>query len=402
MTTFERIDDLGTSGQVEGHVDPGYEAVRDAFVANFTSLGDIGAAVCVYRHGVKVVDLVGGWAKPREQAPYRPDTLQLVFSTTKGLTAACALMLVERGELDLQAPVREYWPEFATAGKEEVPVLWLLTHQAGIPTIDGQIALEEALAWEPIVEALAAQRPFWTPGTAHGYHALTYGWLVGEVVKRVSGRSLGRFFADEVATPLGLDSYIGLPEALEDRVAPLRMAPMGAADPDDPVAAGMLAAILAPDALLLRALTLNGAYGLFEEGGGPFNTRAVHAAEMPAANAITDATSLARFYAAVIGEIDGTRLLDPATVEAASRMQVEGPDKVLIAPTRFGTGFMLHSEFSPLLGDRSFGHSGAGGSLGFADPDSGIAFGYVMNQMRLGLAADERSLTLIRALRSCL
>jgi len=213
---------MGEAGAVEGEVAPGFEPVRDAFVRNFTEHGDIGAAVCVYRHGEKVVDLVGGWARPSAAVPYGADTLQLVFSTTKAATAVSALVLAQRGLLDLDAPVARYWPEFAAEGKEGVPVRWLLTHEAGLPTIDATIPLEEALHWTPVVEALAAQRPLWEPGTAHGYHALTFGWLVGEVVRRVSGKSLGSFFADEVAGPLGLEFWIGLPEDREDRVARLR------------------------------------------------------------------------------------------------------------------------------------------------------------------------------------
>jgi CubicO group peptidase (beta-lactamase class C family) len=404
--------ELGDAGVVEGEVAPGFEAVRDAFVRNFTDHGDTGAALSVYLRGSKVVDLWGGWAKPSQATLYRRDALQLVFSTTKGATAICALLLAERGLLDLDAPVARYWPEFADAGKATIPVRWLLTHQAGLPVLDDTLALEDALAWTPVTEALARQRPLWEPGSAHGYHALTYGWLVGEVVRRVSGRSLGTFFADEVAGPLGLDFWIGLPEEHEERVAPLRMqwppvAPVSPGPPGPPgaePAAGSeaLAGLLDPDALqlLLRALTLNGTFGMFG-GEGPYNTPAVHRAEVPAANGIANARSLARMYAALVGEVDGVRILAPATVEAAATPAVQDKDRVLAVPTSFGSGFMCHSRFIPLLAPGSFGHGGAGGSLGFADPRSGVAFGYVMNQMRLTLAGDVRTAGPIEALRYC-
>ncbi|SRR5579875_1052501 len=402
--------EMGDAGVVVGTVAPGYEPVCDAFVANFTEHGDLGAGLCIYRHGHPVVELDGGWARRSEQVPYGPDTLQLVFSTTKGATALCAHVLAQRGLLDLQAPVADYWPEFAQAGKEHLPVYQLLTHEAGLPTVDTTLTLEQALAWDPVVEALAAQQPLWEPGTAHGYHALTFGWLVGEVVRRVDGRSLGRFFAEEVAEPLGLEFWIGLPERYEERVAPLRMArlaPSASGQPDpatalDPKTLEAFAAMVQPGALALRALSLNGAFGTFAEGGGPFNRRDVHAAEIPAANGITNARSLARLYAALVGTVDGVRVLSPAQMERARSPQVDGPDRVLVVRSRFGLGFMLHGESAALLGPGSFGHPGAGGSVGFADPDAGVAFGYVMNQMRFGLAGDDRSARLIDALRRCL
>lgn len=389
-------------GSVRGEVDPRFEPLRAAFDRNFSELGDVGAAVCVYYQGRKVVDLWGGWADPKAGQPYEEDTLQLVFSSTKGMTALCAHILAEEGRLDLDSPVAYYWPEFAEAGKGDIPVRWLLSHQAGLPTVDAELSLDEALAWEPVVEALAAQRPYWEPGSAHGYHALTFGWLVGEVVRRVAGRSIGAFFAERVADPLGLQTWIGLPEEHEPRVAPLRSAPMPSPDDLDPKTLETFSAFLSGDGLALRALSLNGAFGWLSRRGGPFNSRELHAAEVPAANGITDARSLARMYAAMIGEVDGVRLIGPARVDLARTPAADGPDRVLLVPSRFGLGFMCHSEFSPLLAPGSFGHSGAGGSLGFADPESAVAFAYVMNEMRLGLAGDERTVALLDGLRSSL
>lgn len=396
--------DLGPSGLVTGTAADGFEAVTEAFAANFTELGDVGAGVCVYRDGVPVVDLTGGWAQVRQAVAYDRRTLQLVFSATKGATAACAHLLAQRGLLDLDAPVASLWPEFGAAGKAALPVRWLLTHQAGLPTVDAALTLEQALSWEPVTAALAAQAPYWSPGTAHGYHALTFGWLVGEVVRRVDGRSLGRFVTEEVAGPLGLDLHVGLPAHAQDRVAPVRSerTPLGARRPADPGSVKVWAAMLRPGSMTVRALTLNGAFGAFGRNG-PFNRPDVRAAELPAANGVTNAHSLARLYAAMIGEVDGVRLLSSAQLATAASPQVSGPDRVLVSDTCFGAGFQCHHpSFAPMLGPGSFGHAGMGGSLGFAHPDSGVAFGFVVNQLRPGLGGDERSARLIGALRRCL
>jgi CubicO group peptidase (beta-lactamase class C family) len=353
--------------QIEGMVEPGFEGVRDAFAKNFEDHGEVGAAFALHVNGKKVVDLWGGTADVRSGRPYTEDSLQLVFSTTKGATAMCANLLAERGLLDVDAPVAQYWPEFAQAGKESMPVRMLLNHQAGLYTVDDPPAYADTLRWDPIVDALAAQKPLWDPGTQHGYHALTYGWLVGEVVRRISGKSIGQFFQDEFAEPLGLDFWIGLPKDQHDRVAPLvEMDP-----PTDPAAKALAEQFTGPD---------------------------MWTAEIPAANGITNARSLSRVYASLIGEVDGVRTLKPETVAKASEVQDTYNDAVLMGmPTRFGLGFMLSSDFAPFGGPKSFGHPGAGGSVGFADPDAGLAFGYVMNKMQQNLAGDPRTLTLIKA-----
>ena len=203
---------------IRGSVAPGFEPVRDAFESNFARHGDVGAGVAVYHQGELMVDLTGGSAA---DGPYDETTLQLVFSTTKGAAAACVAILVDRGQIDPAAPVGNYWAEFAAGGKDEVTVEQMLSHRAGIPAVDSMLSIDQICAVGPVVEALAAQAPLWEPGSTHGYHALTYGWLAGELVRRVDGRSIGAFFADEVATPLGLDFWIGLPESEEARVAPL-------------------------------------------------------------------------------------------------------------------------------------------------------------------------------------
>jgi CubicO group peptidase (beta-lactamase class C family) len=382
---------------IEGQVDPGYDGVREAFSANFSSHGDVGAAFCMYVKGRKVVDIWGGIADVKQGRRWDENTLTLVYSTSKGVTAICAHLLAQRGQLDLDAPVIEYWPEFGQAGKSQIPVRWLLSHRAGLPVIDARLTPEEALAWDPAAEALARQAPMWEPGTEHGYHALTYGWLVGEVIRRATGRTVGEVVSEEASGPLGLDLWIGLPEAEEQRVCrlipvePVQLSPeeLSALPPDR---LEMLRAMTSPTSLTMRALNVT-------DPPFNFNSRAVHAGELPAANAIGTARALAKLYAATIGEIDGIRLLDPATVEDATQEQANGPDRVILQDTRFGSGFFLPSPFSPLMGPRSFGHPGAGGSLAFADPERGIGFAYVMNRMQQNLSGDPRTADLIAAAR---
>src|SRR4051812_43939337 len=381
--------------EIQGEVAAGFEPVRDAFAANFANHGEVGAAFALYVRGEKVVDLWGGVADTTTDRAWAEDTLQLVFSTTKGAAAICAHQLAQAGALDLEAPVAEYWPEFAAEGKADIPVRWLLAHRGGLPTVDAHLTPSELCAWQPIIEALAAQRPYWEPGTAHGYHALTYGWLVGEVVKRVDGRSIGRYFADEVAKPLELDFFIGLPEAEEPRVSRLETVQVGGVPAELDVSSlpeeirKLIEAARDPEGLMQRALTVSRPDAL------DYNSREVHAAEIPAANGITSARSLARMYAATVGDVDGVRLLAPSTVADAVAERSNGPDKVLMVPTRFGSGFFIPSMFSPLLGPASFGHSGAGGSLGMADIDRQIGFGYVMNKMQQNLSGDPRTLGLV-------
>lgn len=393
---------------ITGHVSAGFEPVRDAFTANFESHGELGAGVAVYVGGELVVDLVGGVAD-EAGTPYDADALQLVFSTTKGAAAVCANLLAQRGQLDPEALVTDVWPEYGQAGKEGTTIAMLLDHQAGVPVVDDPPTLEEVLRVTPIVDALAAQAPLWEPGTAHGYHALTYGWLVGEVVRRIDGRPIGQFFAEEVAGPLGLDFWIGLPDEQQDRVVPLVPSrpsagdfDLSALDPEIvPLLQDMAAVFLDPNSTTNRALMLDGRFLL---GGGrlAWNQPEVRASQIPAANGITNARSLAKMYAACVGEVDGFRLLDDATMDQATAERSAGRDRVLVMPTRFGLGFMLTSSFSPLLGERSFGHPGAGGSLGFGDRDHEVGFGYVMSKMNAGLSNDPRSRGLIDALRGCL
>jgi CubicO group peptidase (beta-lactamase class C family) len=381
--------------RINGDVVDGFGPVADAFTRNFADHGELGAAFALYVAGEIKVDLWAGVADATTGRPWTEDTLQLVFSTTKGATAICVARLVESGAISYDDTVAGYWPEFSAHGKGDVTVRQIMSHQAGLPYVDAELNFDDLMAVDPVVAALADQAPIWTPGTKHGYHAVTYGWLAGELVRRVDGRRLGRYFADEVAAPLGLDFWIGLPESEEPRVARLEAAPA----PEDPNIAAMIEQFTGPGTMIHKTLTINGA--MTELGDDAFNSRAVHATEMPAANGITDARSLARMYAATVAPVDGVRLLDDATVDAMRAEAVNGPDAVLVFPSRFGMGMMLDGTLTPMFGPNSFGHAGAGGSLGYADPDARIGYGYVMNQMASGIAGDPRTLRLNDAVRAC-
>ncbi|MFE2019315.1 serine hydrolase domain-containing protein [Streptomyces sp. NPDC059499] len=385
---------------VRGTVTPGFEAVRDAFVRNFEQRGERGAAVAVYRHGRKVVDLWAGTRDVDGTEPWAVDTVQVVRSAGKGIAAAVPLLLHQRGQVDLDAPVGTYWPEFKANGKERVLVRHLLAHRAGLAALDGTLTPEEAADGTSGPRAVAAQRPLWEPGTDHGYHAQTYSWLIGELVRRTTGRTIGRWIAEEIARPLGLDFWFGLPADEAHRVG--RIGPV-----EPPVTEhnggalrmrpkrSVVEAYRDPASLTRRAF---GAIDPFPDENDP----AYRAAELPASNGVATARGLARCYAAMIGEVDGHRLFAPATLTLARTEESEGPDRVLVVNTRFGLGYMLHGTAAPFLAPGSFGHPGRGGSLGFADPESGIALGYVTNGLQKGVTADPRAQALVRAVRSAL
>ena len=375
---------------VHGWVAAGFEPLREAFAENFAVHGEVGAACCAYRRGRVVADLWGGLADPTRGRVWQEDTLQLVFSATKGVTAICVHALVERGVLDLDAPVARDWPEFAAAGKGDITLRQVLCHQAGLAVVEGDLDLEQVLAWDPVVAAIAAQETNWEPGTAHGYHVRSFGWILGELVRRVSGRSLGRFFAEEMAAPLGLDFWIGLPAAQLPRCA-LTIPP----DQD----AASLAELLGADSLTARAMSGPSNLFAYDE---TWNRPEVLAAEMPSSNGVGEARALARLYAATIGEVDGVRVLAPETVARARQPHSDGPDKVIVRPMRYGLGFVLPPALAPGCGEASFGHPGAGGSLAFADPEADVALGYAMNRMQFDVRGDPRSQGLVAALYDCL
>jgi len=377
---------------VGGSVETGFEPVQEAFAANFERYGEVGAACCVHVHGRRVVDLWGGVTAPGGTDPYTAETMQMVLSVTKGVVAIAAHTLAQDGRLDFDAPVVDYWPEFAAEGKSKIPVRWLFSHRAGLAAIERPVTLEDVYAWTPVVDALAAQRPLWEPGTAHGYHAITYGWLAGEVLRRVSGMSVGKLIAERITRPLQAEFFIGLPEVLNSRVAPLIPSP-----PPPPGAP--------PDAMALRlADTTTLAYKAFTNPRAlaALNEYPFRAAEVPAANGIGTARALSRIYAACIGEVDGIRLLDAETLAKASRTQARGEDLVLGYETHYGTGFQLPFPFRPMAGAGSVGHYGMGGSVAFAHPELGFSFAYVMNQMMPSAQVDPRHAALVQALIRCL
>ncbi|MFM9554277.1 MULTISPECIES: serine hydrolase domain-containing protein [Streptomyces] len=387
---------------VNGTVAEGFEPVRAAFARNFEALGERGAAVVVYRHGRRVVDLWAGTRDVDGAEPWQRDTAQIMRSATKGVAAAVALMLAERGELDLDAPVGRYWPEFKAHGKDRVLVRHVLGHRAGLPVLDHPLTPAEALDPRRGPEAVAAQTPAWEPGTAHGYHPLTYGWILDELVRRVTGRGTGEWIASDIAAPLGLadDLWLGLPDAV---AATGRVGRAGRLDAAPEPSGGLRVrpkrsvteAYDDPGSLTRRAFA---AITPFPDQNDP----AYRASALPATNGIATADGLARFYAALAGEVDDVRLFAPATLAAARAEESAGPDRVLVVNTRFGLGYMLHGTASPLLAPTSFGHPGRGGPLGFADPESGIAFGYVTNGYRKTVTADPRAQALVAAVRAAL
>jgi CubicO group peptidase (beta-lactamase class C family) len=372
---------------IHGLCDPRFGAVRQVFEENFRLRDEVGAAVAVTLDGEPVVDLWGGWADQSRTRPWERDTVANVYSTTKGMTALCAHRLVDEERLDLDAPVAEYWPEFGRRGKERILVRWLLGHRAALPAVRAALPEAALFDWEAMVEALAAEETWWTPGERHGYHALTFGWLVGEVVRRITGKSLGTYFRDEIAAPLGADFHIGLAEAEHHRAAELSLLP----PPSEGEELGLARVILSdPEGMSARAFLNPPSIAL-----GP-NRRDWRSAEIPGANGHGNARSIARIYGAVAaGDV-----LTRAGVARCAEEQSAGPDLVLLTTTRFGLGFMLPQDrpdarFGPNPG--AFGHPGAGGSVGFADPEAGIGFGYVMNRMGPHILLDPRAVALIGA-----
>jgi CubicO group peptidase (beta-lactamase class C family) len=386
---------MPSGARVEGECQARFAPVREVFAKSFES-GEIGAAVSVTIANESVVDLWGGHRDGARTQPWARDTIVNVYSTTKGMTAICANRLIERGLLDLDAPVARYWPEFAAAGKQPIPVRWLLSHQAGVPALREDVPRSSRLDWMFWTEALAAEAPWWEPGTQHGYHALTFGHLVGELVRRVDGRSLGRFFREEIGEPLGLDFHIGLAAEHDARVAQIIPAPRAASDSPDPFAA----ARRNPQSLVGRVF----GNPTFEPEA--VNTREWRAAELPAVNGHGTARGLARVYGALAcgAALDGVQVLSPEQIARATTEQAKGPDAVLTPlHSRFGLGFMLTQPMIPFgPNPRSFGHPGAGGSIAFADPDAQLGFAYTMNQMQTGLGGDARGFALIGALYSAL
>ncbi|MGW1274412.1 serine hydrolase domain-containing protein [Streptomyces sp. NPDC002491] len=378
--------------QVHGHCDPRFAALRTAFEENFRERGELGAAVSVTLDGVTVADLWGGWADAARTRAWERDTLVNVWSTSKGPTALCAHILADRGLLDLDAPVAAYWPEFSAAGKERVLVRHLLSHRAGLAGLREPHSLDQLYDWELTTARLAAMEPWWEPGTRSGYHALTFGFLVGEVVRRVSGLLPGAFLEREVTGPLGVDFTIGLPEKESARAAELVHPQTGSSSEQAAVFSQ-----LAPAAIAALANPLAGAT---EANSAPWR-----AAEIPAANGHGTARAVAALYGILAGRgaYGGQRILSPEAAERVREGQGSCRDLVLGAgfahETEIGLGLWLsgpNGSYGP--NPRAFGHDGFGGSCGLADPEAGVSLGYVMNRMGPHIADDPRKTALVDAL----
>lgn len=385
-----------TTVRVDGECNPRFEGVQRAFEQNFQDGLEVGAAVSVTIGGRPMVDLWGGSRDTAGTTPWTRDTITNVYSTTKGMTSLCLHILVDRGLVDVEEPVATYWPEFAQAGKSAIPVKWLLSHRAGLPALRGRLPPETTYDWDAMTTALAAEEPWWEPGTTFGYHAVTFGWLVGEIVRRASGKSLGTFFREEVADRLGADFHIGLDPMHHERVAGIvAAAPPTTDTPPTP----MMQAMADPNSM--ASLAFNNPAPIMS--ADVVNSAEWRGAELGAVNGHADARSLARIYGALAcgGEVDGVRLLSQKVLDQVYVEQSNGNNVLTMSPMRFGLGYMLPlPEANYGRGPRAFGHQGAGGSLGYADPDKQVGFGYVMNQM--GAQPDMRAARLVQAVNDAL
>ena len=371
-------------GAVQGLVHDKYAAVRTAFEANLDSGADIGASFCATVEGETVVDLWGGFADEARTRPWQRDTIVNVYSTTKTMTALTALLLADRGELDFDAPVARYWPQFAAGGKDAVKVSHLMSHSAGLSGWKEPMVKEDLYDWDKATSMLAAQAPFWEPGTAPGYHGLTQGYLVGEVVRRITGKSLGTVFREEIAQPLGADFHIGLPASEDARVADLIAPP--------PAEAGLGAG---PRSELQANMSDNPPLEVAET-----RTRAWRGAEIPAAGGTGNARSVAEVQSVLAngGVAKGKRILSEAGCRKALELQIEGPDLILGIPARFGMGFGLAGGAVPLPNPNTIYWGGYGGSLVIIDMDARTTFGYAMNKMASTTTGDMRAFSLAMAM----
>lgn len=368
---------------MEGVCRTGFEAVRDAFNANFSERGDVGGAVAIVRRGEIVVDLWGGHADAARTRPWTPQTVTNVWSTTKGVAAICFAMMVERGKAAYEHPVARYWLEFAASGKGDITIAQLLSHQGGLCGLEQPVTLED-LSDQPKAERLfAAQAPIWAPGTQCGYHAISQGPLANALFRRIEGRTMAQFVAEELSAPFKLDLSIGLPETQAGRASEIIAPPTLSSTDANPTPSRAQAAALANPVLDPRSA----------------NTAHWRASPMPSVNGFATARGLARLYGALAGGgvLDGVRLLSPGIIEQASRVRIDSTDLVLGMQARWAAGFLcnVHS----IYGDKptAYGHSGWGGSFAFADPERGLGVAWVMNAMGHNLVGDERAMALIDA-----
>ena len=384
---------LASGSRIAGFCDPSFAEVGEAFEANFRERRETGASLCINADGRTVVDLWGGVRDPETGAPWQRDTVSIVFSCTKAATAICAHMLVDRGLLDLDLPVMRYWPQFAGSGKEDVTVRMLLDHTAGLPAFRDRLKPGAFYDWEYMVGRLEQEAPFWPPGSHVSYHMMTFGWTVGEVIRRVSGRTVGQFFCQEVAGPLQLDFHIGAPDKIEARIAPVS----AFMTTGDELRSPFAEAVMSDGGPVPRLAFLN-------TGRHDPNSAAAHRAELGGIGGIANARALAAMFAPLVPGAP-VRLLSRERIDAMRTVSAEaGCDETLRIPTRFGEGFMLAMDNPELppgsalrIGPGAFGHVGIGGSVGFADPDAGLAFGYVMNRLGGGVLLNERGQSLVDA-----
>ncbi len=371
-------------GSVQGTTHDRYAAVRTIFEGNLESGADVGASFCATLEGETVVDLWGGFADAAKTRPWERDTIVNVYSTTKTMTALCALILADRGDLDFDAPVARYWPEFAANGKDQVKVSHLMSHASGLSGWKETVTTEDLYDWDKVTALLAAQAPFWEPGTASGYHGLTQGYLVGEVLRRITGRSLGTFFREEVAEPLGADFHIGLPASEDHRVAELIPPPPGEGAGEDPNQTELQANMGTNPGVEVAAT----------------RTRGWRGAEIPAAGGTGNARSVAEIHTILAngGVAKGKRFLSEAGCRKALELQIEGDDLVLGRPARFGMGFGLAGGVVPLPNPNTIFWGGYGGSLAIIDMDARTTFGYAMNKMAGTTVGDMRAFGLAMAM----
>jgi CubicO group peptidase (beta-lactamase class C family) len=388
---------------VGGYVSRGYEGVRDAF-ASAQAADEGGGQLCVYRHGQKVVDLWAGRDKVNDR-PYGEDTLTIIMSCTKGATAAVVHRLAERGLIDYEARVADYWPEFAAGGKDDARVWQLMSHSVGLPGLDPDSGLvaTDLLQFDRHIGALEAMAPVWTPGASCHYHPISYGSMLDGLVRKVTGKRVAQLLAEEISEPLGLEFWIGLPEEQDARVAPhFQLGERLSVEQVTALLTGMgidMSTRLAKTFLLSMQHTAELIEGM--------NNRPGRAAELPAGNGVTNAASLAKMYAAMIGEVDGVRLLKPETVEKARTSRTDkmspagdlGKLAALGLPVHYGLGYQLATVETDRLGPGSFGHDGAGGRVAFAHPESGTAAAYVANTMAQGFGGPDPRWAWIEELR---
>ena len=389
------VSEKVVNGEIQGFCESKFEPVLKEFIRNFQERDEVGASVCIQIEGETQVDLWGGLADPKKRQAWEKDTVSIIFSCTKAAVALCAHILIDRGKLDLYAPVTDYWPEFGKNGKENITVAMMLNHSAGLPAFRDPIKKDGFADWDYMVHRLEDEPPFWEPGTRNGYHMITFGWTIGELIRRASGQSLGSFFKENVADPFALDYWIGLPEEIEPRVAPIILSKYAIGDPLPEFIQTLLNK---PDSITSLSLMNTGHFMV--------NDPKYHTAEIGGAGGISNARGVAGMFAPLScdGSLHDINLLSKDAITRMSQVSMATQqDLTLLIPSRFALGFMKsldnrHRSYeneSLIIGEKAFGHAGAGGSLGFADPECRLAFGYTMNRQGHGIMINRRGQSLV-------